>query len=153
MDMAAADESAFKGAREVAQLVRHGVSPLQLLTEICSHWFWVSDFGHRFPSDRAADFALSRAVFALAPRPRVATKGPGSSGTWGRPTDTPQSWSVKPRESALAYVGSHLRVYLAPFLASVVSGIEEQRKLTADPQALMRLPFPPVAALTVTAHR
>lgn len=139
MTQAAANERAFKGAEEIARLGRAGVKPEALLVEACALHLWVTDTGHRWPTDLAADFAMSRAVFALAPRPRTATKG--VHGTWGRPTTTPQSYSAKAKRSALAYVGGHFRECLAPLMVTVASAVQAQRAVKVDPQALQRLPF------------
>ncbi len=138
---ASGDEAAFKGAREVARLARHGVSSLDLLTEAAAFSVWLQQNHHRLPDQRACDFAMSRALFALAPRPRRMTRGPG--GGWPVTGTAPasQSYSPKPLPSGLAYVGAHLRTVLAPFLANVAHSLELQQQQQADLQAAMRAPL------------
>jgi hypothetical protein len=140
------NERAFKGAREIVRLKQAGISEEAILTETCAFWLWSRKVS--FPSDRAFDYALSRAVFALAPRPRRSTRGPGISGTWGRSTTAPASYSIKALPSALAYVGKYLRQVLSTFLSTVSTAIEQQRATKVDPLALQRLPFPIQPALT-----
>lgn len=133
---------AFKGASEIARLKRAGVPELSMLVELCAFYVWSFTAGApRLPSDRATDFAMSRAVFGLAPRERRPTRGPGISGTWGRSTKTPASYAPKALPSALAYVGKHLRQVLSTFLATVRVALEDRRALEKDPDALFRLPF------------
>lgn len=137
----AANEFTRKGGRELARLARHGVTPSTVLTEVLAFWLWVNDNPMALPSDKARDFACSRAVFALAPRDRRATRGPGISGSWGRKTTTPHSYAPKALPSALAYVGAHLRVVLAEFFANTLQSIERQRALKVDREAVMRQPL------------
>lgn len=141
MARAAADGHAFKGAQEVARLVRHGVTALQVVTEVAAFVLWHSARPTTFPTDRAVDFALSRAVFMLAPRERRVTRTRGISGTWGMKASGRHSYSPKPRPSALAHVGRFLREALAAFLANVRGAVEQRRAVKRDPLALHRLPF------------
>lgn len=134
---ASESERAFKGAREVARLKQAGVSELTMLVEACAFWLWSRS--HRFPSDAALDFALSRALFALAPRPRRALRG--VHGTWGQSLKSRRSYAPKPLPSALAYVGSHLRQSLAAFMVNVAETITNRRARQKDPDVLQRLPF------------
>lgn len=141
MARAGADEHAFKGARELARLLRHGVTPLAVATEVAAFWSWQSVHGGALPTDRALDFALARAVFMLAPRERRVCGSRGIAGTWGMKANTPQSYSPKPSAAAMAYVGRFLRQALAPFLANVLLAVGQRRELRRDPSALLRLPF------------
>lgn len=142
MARACGSERAFKGARDVARLARHGVAPLQMLTEVAAFVVWEQANAHAFPDQRSRDFGLSRAVFALAPRLRRACAVRGSiGGTWGQPTSGPRSYAVRPQTSGLAFVGKHLREAFSPLLAQVQHAVERRRVLKVDPEANLRLPF------------
>lgn len=135
MAKATTNETAFYGAEEVSRLVRHGVTSMDILVEVCAFWSWHQRNPRALPSgpdaDRAVDFALSRAVFGLAPRPRrVSWATPGSP-----------AYSPKPRSSGLAYVGKHLRQTLAPFLVNVAHSIEPEEVLKAKAAEAMKAPF------------
>ena len=54
---------------------------------------------------------------------------------------TPRSYAPKALPSALGHVGRYLRQSLAPFIANVVQGVEQQRAVVRDRAALQRLPF------------
>lgn len=140
---ARSNEDAFKGADEIARLARHGITSLDILSEVCACWTWLQQNPHALPvgSDRAADFAISRAVFQLAPRPRRQTRGPG--GYWPVTVKAPanRSYSPKARPSALAYVGGHLRAILAPFLANVAHSLETREEQHEAQQAALRAPL------------
>lgn len=142
MATASGNESAYKGAREMARLARHGVTGPQVLTEVAAFHLWEGANPMAFPDDRARDFARARAVFGLAPRTRRAVMRPGSiSGTYGLPTTGPKSYSVRPMPSGLAFVGKHLREAFSPLLAQVQHAVERRRVLKVDPEANLRLPF------------
>lgn len=131
-----ANESSYPGAEEVARLSRHGVSALDILAEVCAFWAWLQANPRALPQggadgDKAVDYAISRAVFNLAPRPkRVA---------W--PSQT--SYSRKARSSALASVGQHLRRTTAPFLINVAASIEPPDAKAARAAEAMRAPLRP----------
>lgn len=141
MAEAAKDPTAYKGAREVHRLSLHGVTPLVVLTEVLAFWLWTEDSPHALPDDRSRDVACSRAVFALAPRPRQSCSTGLASGTWKAPTTGPKSYSIKALPSSLNHVGKHLRQSLAVFIATTQRGIEHQRSVKKGPAALQRLPF------------
>jgi len=134
MAKGSANESSYPGAEEVARLSRHGVSALDILVEVCAFWCWLQVNPRSLPQGgadgaRAVDFALSRAVFHLAPRPqRVA---------W--PSQT--SYSRKARSSALAHIGRHLRQTLAPFLVNVSHHVEPPEAKAARAAEAMKAPF------------
>jgi hypothetical protein len=136
MATATANENAFYGAQELARISRHGVNAMDVLVEVCAFWTWLQRNPHALPqgsrdSDRAVDFAVSRAVFALAPRPkRVSWHKPGS-----------RAYSTKARSSGLAYIGKHLRQTLAPFLVNVAHSIQPEEVLKAKAAEAMRAPF------------
>ncbi|MBE0547775.1 MAG: hypothetical protein IH627_09005 [Rubrivivax sp.] len=142
MAKAAQSDQAFRGAREIARVSRHGVTPLQVLTEVAAFTVWEQANQHAFPDQRSRDFGMSRAVFGMAPRMRRACTPKGSKfGTWGQPTTGPRSYAVRPLPSGLAFVGKHLREVLAPLLANITQAVELQRQIKKDPQAALRLPF------------
>lgn len=129
-----ANESSYPGAEEVARLSRHGVSVLDILAEVCAFWCWLQANPRALPQggtdgDKAVDYAISRAVFNLAPRPqRVA---------W--PSQI--SYSRKARSTALAHIGRHLRQTLAPFLANVSHHVEPPEAKAARAAEAMKAPF------------
>jgi hypothetical protein len=134
LTQAAGNVYAFKGADELCRLLGHGVTARQIVVEACAHWLWTSDMPKAFPSDTAADFALARAVFALAPRPRRPC-GVQRGGRWS------SSYARKPNSASLRFIGQHLRKSLAAFLVNVTHAVHQARTLRKDPEALMRLPF------------
>jgi hypothetical protein len=137
-ERASANGRSFKGAAELDRLVRHGVTPLDMLTEAAAFWLWSDRNVHALPDDRARDFALARAVFALAPRPRRIT---GRAWSMSSQMTATNSYSPKPLPSALAYVGQHLRSVLGAFLTNVAMSIEQQEQQRAAEQAALRAPL------------
>jgi hypothetical protein len=137
---ACANGQAFKGAEDVARVARHGVSTMTVLTELAAFHVWLQRNPHGLPDQRACDFAMSRAVFGLAPRPRRFVR---AGGRWpvGDTMTAKNSYSPKPRASGLAYVGGHLREVLGPFLANVALSIEQQDQQKADYLSAMRAPL------------
>jgi hypothetical protein len=138
---ATANEAGFKGAREVARVARHGASSLDILTEVAAFHVWIQRNPHGLPDQRARDFALSRAVFQLAPMPRRMVAGPQGRWRVSGEASTQNSYTVKPMPSGLAYVGSYLREVLAPLLANIAHSIEQQHQHQADLAAAMRAPL------------
>lgn len=140
-EQACANEHAFKGADEVARVIRHGVKPLDIVTEVAAFRLWMTRHPGILPDQRSEDFALARAVFGLAPRIRRHTRGPG--GAWPVTIKAPATWSYspKPTKAALGYVGSHLRGTLAPLLANVALAVETRAQAQADHEAALRAPF------------
>lgn len=135
---AAANESAYPGAEEVARIARHGVQPLEVLVEVCAFWSWLQLNPRAIPQGgadgtRAVDFAISRAVFGLAPRPRRVS--------WASPGKAP--YSPKARSTALAHIGQHLRQTLAPFLVNVSHHVEPPEAKAAKAAEAMKAPFRP----------
>ena len=124
MTQATHNEGAHKGAEELARLARHGVKAVDILTELCAVTMYLDANPRAVPSDVAWDYAVSSAVFKLAPRPRRTTRGP--NGHWPLKPDPTRSYAPKPRTSALAFVGRHLRQSLAPFLSNVQRSIESR---------------------------
>ena len=120
------NEGAFKGAEELARLARHGVKAADILTELCAVTMYLDANPRAVPSDAAWDYAVSSAVFKLAPRPRRITRKVGSP--WGVTVKAASgnSYAPKPRTSALAFVGRHLRESLAPFIVNVQRSIQSR---------------------------
>lgn len=141
MAAARAQPMGFKGAREWHRLASEDVLPSAVVRELAAAYLWLNDHPGVMPSDRAADFFLSRAVCSLAPRPRRPCGYGGSPGTWRMPDRGLKSYSVRPLPSALAHIGSHLRQTFAVLLANLVQAVEQLRKLKADPHATQRAPF------------
>lgn len=136
MATATSNESAYPGANEVARVARHGVPPMDILVEVCAFWAWLQSNPRALPQggpdgDRAVDFAVSRAVCGLAPRPRRVS--------WASPTKT--SYSPKARSTSLAHIGRHLRQSLAPFLANVSHHVEPPEAKAARAAEAMKAPF------------
>lgn len=123
---AAADETSSKAAPELARLVREGVSPRDVLVEACAFWCYVKDNPRALPDTRSEDFALSRAVMALAPRPRRYTREAIQKGTTG--------YQMRPKFKSLDGIGAWLRSVLAFFLANVHEAVS-----TRDARSLATL--------------
>jgi hypothetical protein len=138
---ACSNELAFKGADEVARLARHGIKAADILVEVVAAWLWLQRQPHAVPDQRSQDFAMSRAVFGLAPRARRQTRGPGGVWPVTRKLSANCSYSPKAKTSAMAYVGQFLRMALAPFLANVMHSIEQQAEHQARFQAAMQAPL------------
>lgn len=133
MQQAAAPEASHKWAAEVSRVGRHGVSPTEVLIEVCSFWCWLEANPRALPDTRAEDFALSRAVMALAPRPRRITREAANKGSSG--------YQLRPRFSALDSIGSHLRQVLAFFLVSVSEAVATKEARAAETLAQLRAPL------------
>jgi hypothetical protein len=147
MDTATQNESAYKGAQEIARLSRGGVTPEGLLTALAGFWMFTSrpEAKGYLPTQKAIDTGISRAVFGLVPRMRritgTAKAASKLSGTWGVPITNLNSYTSKPRSSALSHIGRYLRETFAVFLANVEQGVLQQRQLKVDPLAMQRVPF------------
>jgi hypothetical protein len=132
MAQAAANESAFKGADHVARLVRHGVTAEALLIEVAALWSHMQSHERLLPDTKARDFALSRAVVALAPLPRRVAHSATSKGS---------EYSLRPRTSALSHIGRHLREVLAVFLVNVHQAVTSRHERAATLLESMRQPL------------
>lgn len=133
MHGAAAAEDSFKGAPEIARLVLHGVSPRDLLVEVCAFWCFLQDNPRALPDKRSEDFGLSRAVMHLAPRPRRFTREAVAKGTTGYP--------LRPKFSALDSLGAWLRSVLASFLVNVAEAVATKETRAAETLAQLRAPL------------
>jgi hypothetical protein len=136
---AAVDESASKVAPELARLVREGVAPRDLLVEACSFWCYLQDNARALPNTRAEDFAMSRAVMALAPRPRRYTSEAIQKGSTG--------YQQRCKFSALDSIGAWLRSVLAFFLANVHEAVS-----TRDARSLATLQALRAPLASPTSH-
>lgn len=133
-----ANEGLSKAAPHMARLHQHGITPLQILTEACSLWCWLAANSHLMPTVRAENFALSRAVFALAPWTRRYTAAANAKGSTG--------YAVRPNPSTLDAAGSILRDGLCNFFANVSSAVAARDKQAEATLLAIQEPFkPPVA--------
>jgi len=130
-------------ASEVARLVRHGVQPLDLLTELGSVWMALQDHPQATQSDLHRDFAISKAVLQLAPRPRRVTRAAALKGSAG--------YAPRPRASALKQIGPHLVQALAPLLANLRQSLETEEDRARVEAAAMRQPLAPSPAAVARA--
>jgi hypothetical protein len=126
---------AYKGAQEMRRLSEHGISARQVLEEVCAVQMYLAANPCALPDDLSRDFALARAVFALAPMP---TKTSWDSGK-------PKTYRGRATGASLRYVGRHLREGLAGIAAQAHLGVEARAKATAMSQARIeearRTPF------------
>jgi hypothetical protein len=136
-ERACANQSAFKGAEELARLARHGIKPLDIVVETAACLSWLEQNPRVLPDDRSQDFAVSRAVFGLAPRARCSTRY--------RPVGARllpnHSYARKARTGSLNYVGTYLRTTLAAFLANIALTLEARAMEEAARLAAMRAPL------------
>jgi hypothetical protein len=145
MVKAAESESAYRGAEEIARILRAGITAKDVLVEVVAFWLFTSrpEAKAALPTTKALDVALSRAVFALSPRPRRVTSGnskkPGE--WWKLPHTKPSIYSPKPRVASVGYIGKFLRETLSVFIANAEHAIGQQRLVKADPDALLKAPF------------
>lgn len=137
---ATTSERAFAGADEVARLIRHGVTPLAILAEVAAVDIWLNNNPRALPDDRAEDFAVSRAVFMLAPRPRRQS-GWRPARPGGRAPE-PWTYAPVPKPGALAFVGHHLRRRaLTPLLVVIASAVQARAREEEAQRAAMRTPM------------
>lgn len=135
------NSAAFKGADEVARLTRHGVQPVDILAEAIACTAYLQANRRAVPDDVAWDFAVSRAVFALAPRQRRHTRGRSMAIKLDSRTQANRTYSPKPRKSALRFVGGHLRTVLAPFIVNVVASMRTPQQREQDLIEAMKAPL------------
>lgn len=133
MAAAVANEASSKAAPEIARLVRHGVSPRDLLMEVSAFWCFLQDNPRALPDTRAEDFGISRSVMALAPRPRRYTREALLKGTSGYP--------MRPKFSALDSIGSWLRSVLVFFLTNVAQAVVSKESRVAETMAQLKAPL------------
>jgi hypothetical protein len=138
---ASANEQAFRGAEELARLARHGVQPLAVLTELCAVVIFLQAKPLAVPDDRSFDFAVSSAVFKLAPRTRRFTRKAGTPWPVTREANDASSYSPKARPSALANIGRLLRQSLAPLLSNVQLSLQSREAQRVAFEAAMKAPF------------
>ena len=132
-----------KWAVEIARLARAGITAEAILVELCAAWSYLQRMPHSVPSDRALSFALSRAIFALVPRPVRVSRGVSSKG---------HRSSIKATPKALEQAGSYLVQALAPILANVHRTIHDtDHAATAVVEAMRASFMPSVDAMTKAA--
>jgi hypothetical protein len=127
-------------AGEVARLGRHGVSPLDLMTELAAVHVALREHPEATQGALHRDFAASKAICQLAPRPRTVTLEARAKGTHG--------YAKKPLPSALRHIAPHLQQALAPLLALVVQALEqEQFRAKAEADRMWQPLAPSLAAV------
>ena len=135
MARGASQLDAFPGAPEMRRLCAAGVDARAVLIELCACSMYLEGVPSATPDDRSADFALSRAILALAPRPRRTSWVSGQ----------PKSYGTKANRSALMGIGAAFRKALAPLLVQTRLGVEAMqvaKATTADQlEAARRAPF------------
>lgn len=120
---------------EVARVMRHGTSPMDILVEVCAGWSYLQRGPHRAPSDRAVKFWLGHAVLKLAPRPvRMSARAKATGG---------KGYPKRPHWRSLEDTGTHLLALLAPLLVAVHTAIHSQADSAQEAIADMRAPFLP----------
>ena len=129
---AAISEKAYVGAEEIARLGRHGVTSAQVICEVAALWCYLDRNPRALPSQKASDYAISRAVLQLAPRPRRVAFSPDSKGS---------QYSLKPRNSALGAIGTHLRQVLSVLLVNISQSLATQQDRAAAVLEAMREPL------------
>lgn len=145
MTRASASDRAFNGAEEIARLVGHGITPLQLLTTVCAVWVCLQQCPRIVGSDsnRAHEYAVARAVFGLVPRPRSKPGGLSlrrtARGVEGFPSKGGSRTWIK--TSALGHVGAYLRTSLSLLLANVQTAVENKQRAEQASQEALRKPF------------
>lgn len=132
---AVADSRAYPGAEEVQRLATHGVASKDILIELCAAFAYLRANPRAVRTDRGFDYALSAAVFKLAPRHRRVI----SRSTLVKPEN--RSYAPKARTSALGYLGQHLRITLSSLLAHVSVTIESLDDQRQKAEAKLTTPF------------
>ena len=133
MNEASESDKAFKGAEQVSRLVRHGVSAVQLLTEVCAYHTFTHENPRAHIDSRSEAFGISRAVFQLAPMPRRVTFEAAAKGSTGYP--------LRPRFKALDSIGQQLRSVLSYLLANVALAVSTRDQLAAETLHQLRAPL------------
>lgn len=107
--------SRFSGAApELIRLAEAGITGRLILESAVAFGVFTVRNGGRFPSLRAQDFAMARAVLQLAPLPRSAS-----------------GWTKDLRRGALVWLGRTLREELASLVAMTADALEKQAKRDA----------------------
>jgi len=122
-----------KAAPELARLARVAVTPLDILVEACSFWCWLQDHPRALPDTRAEDFAMSRAVMSLAPRPRRYTAEANLKGTTG--------YQLRPKFGALGAIGPRLREVLCRFFVNVAEAVSTRDTRAQEALEQLRAPL------------
>ncbi len=128
----------WKGARELARLVRHGVTSRDVLAAACAVFVHL----HNSPmqTKREERFAIARAVFGLAPRPM-------------RVSRARKAYPAKARASDLHAVGVMLTEHLALMFALVLQGVAATTQADEARRLAVRAPLavPPARRTRQTA--
>jgi hypothetical protein len=130
------------GASELARLVRHGVTPLDVLIEACACRCWLFDNPNAAPDTKSTWVAVARAVLHLAPMPRRAYR-PSAKSSRASPT-----YARKARPTDIRAIADHLRSLLPPLVANVYTALQQRDQHKAAALEAIRQPFaPPIAVL------
>lgn len=129
----AEDESSSKAAPELARLVRESVSSQDVLTEVCAFWCYLQDNPRALPDTKSQDFAISRAIMLLAPRPRRYTRE--------AITKSSNGYAPRCKFSALDSIGAWLRSVLAFFLANVHEAVSTRDSRALETLQALRAPL------------
>lgn len=121
--------------QEMGRLARHGVSSLEVLEMACALWAYQTRNPHACRTDKAWTYALGRAVFACAPRPRRGAQQGGPEGSTRRGTSLP------PSGAAVEALGGALRDDLGPLLVNVCQSLKSEQQRELDRLAAMREAF------------
>jgi len=123
---------------EIARVIRHGVTPLDILIDVCAGWSALQRQQHKCPSDRAVKFWLGHAVLKLAPRPIRMSAIANATGGKGYPK--------RPHWRALEDTGGHLLTVLSVLLVNVHNAIHTQADTAQQALADYRADFLPTTA-------
>jgi hypothetical protein len=133
MESASANEDQGTWAPEMARLMRAGVTPLQVITELAAAWSYLQDYPRVCRSESHRTFTLSKAVLGLAPRPRRFTAKDNMLGGNG--------YAIKAKPAALVYIGRHLTQALAPLLVNIHQSIQTEQDRASQAVEALRAPF------------
>jgi len=125
MTQGANNANAYRGADEARRLIEHGVTARQVLVEVTAVSMYLTRHPNALPDAVSEEFAIARAVFALAPQ---RTKVSWQSGRR-------KTYRARARASALRYVGRHLRQVLSGVVSQAILGVEARAKAQAMTQA------------------
>lgn len=130
-----------KAASEIALLVRHGVSTREVLIEVCAFWCFLQCEPRALPDTRSEDFAISKAVLKLAPRPRRYTPEATKKGT--------QGYEIRPKFAALDSIGALLRAALSFFLVNIAEAVANRDTRKQETLQALRAPLVSPSAVYV----
>lgn len=134
MAEAVARDGEYQWATEVARVSRHGITPLDVLTEVAACWAYLQQNPRAATSDTHRDFTLSKSVCGLCPRPRTVTTAARLKASSG--------YAKQPHKAALAYIGPAIVRTLGPLLVQSLRALQTQDEQARAQVELLRQPFP-----------